>query len=132
MTISVLFLVGRFLFAVPFVMLGVDRLAGWPTPAWSSGGGAWSAWSGPPGVVLGVWGDIAALVMGVAVVGGGIVECRTAEATDATRVRLVGLLGGALVVAALYIAVGSALEPRPHRPRPRSRPALSDASVRSR
>jgi hypothetical protein len=108
MTISVLFLVGRFLFAVPFVMLGTECLL----TADARGLERW--WGlvgliGAVGVVIGVWGDIAALVVGVAVVGGGIVEGRTAEATDATRVRLVGLLGGALVVAALYIAVGSAL-----------------------
>ena len=108
MTISVLFLVGRFLFAVPFVMLGADRLVAADARLverwWAVVGLV-----GAVGVVLGVWGDVAALVVGVAVVGGGVVECRTAEATDAMRVRLVGLLGGALVVAALYIAVGSAL-----------------------
>ena len=108
MTISVLFLVGRFLFAVPFVMLGVERLAAADARLAERWWGLVGL-VGAVGVVLGVWGDIAALVMGVAVVGGAIVECRTAEATDATRVRLVGLLGGALVVAALYIAVGSAL-----------------------
>jgi hypothetical protein len=107
MTISVLFLVGRFLFAVPFVMLGTDRLVAADAPGIERWWGLLGL-VGAAGVVLGVWGDIAALVVGVAVVGGGIVECRT-DATDATRVRLVGLLGGALVVAALYIAVGSAL-----------------------
>jgi hypothetical protein len=107
MTISVLFLIGRFLFAVPFVMLGMDRLLA----ADARGIERW--WGlvgivGAAGVVLGVWGDIAALVIGVSVVGGGIVECRV-DATDATRVRLVALFGAALVTAAVYIAVGSAL-----------------------
>jgi hypothetical protein len=108
MTISVLFLVGRFLFAVPFVMLGVDRLVAVDARLVERWWGLVGL-VGAVGVVLGVWGDVAALVVGVAVVGGGIIEGRTAETTDATRVRLVGLLGGALVVAALYIAVGSAL-----------------------
>ena len=62
MTVSTLFLVGRFLFAVPFVMLGVDRLlatgadgvaekgtgpssVSWAPPAWSSA----SAATSPPG-----------------------------------------------------------------------------------
>jgi hypothetical protein len=108
MTISVLFLIGRFLFVVPFVMIGVDRVVAADARAIERWWGLVGL-VGAAGVVLGVWGDIAALVLGLAVIGGGIIEWRTADATDATRVRLIGLLGGALVVAALYIAVGSAL-----------------------
>lgn len=62
------------------------------------------------GVVLGVYGDVAALVLALAVLGGGIAECQAPETTDDTRLRLVGLLGAAVCVAALYIAVGSALD----------------------
>ena len=109
MSISVLFLVGRFLLAVPFVLLGVEVLG-----AANVGAGRrfWGVVGivGAAGVVLGVWGDIAALVLGVAVIGGGILECRGPEADDATRFRLVGLLGAAVVTAALYIAVGAAID----------------------
>jgi hypothetical protein len=109
MTVSVLFLVGRFLFAVPFVMLGVDGcLSGTATAARR----VWSALGlvGAAGVVLGVYGDVAALVLAVAVLGAGVTECQAPETTDATRLRLVGLLGAAICVAALYIAVGGALD----------------------
>ncbi len=104
MTVSLLFLVGRFLFAVPFVMLGVDRvLAAEATTAEK----AWSALGlvGAAGVVLGVYGDVAALAAAAAVLGCGI----TGRDLDGpARTRLVGLLGAALCVAALYVAVGSA------------------------
>lgn len=109
MTISVLFLVGRFLLAVPFVLLGVEVLG-------ASGTGAgrrfWGVVGivGAAGVVLGVWGDVAALVLGVAVIGGGILELREPDTDDAARFRLIGLLGAAIVTAALYIAVGSAID----------------------
>ena len=109
MTVSTLFLVGRFLFAVPFVMLGVDRLLASGATAAEKG---WAALGvvGAAGVVLGVYGDVAAGLVALAVLGGGIRECRLAETTDATRLRLVGLLGGALCVGALYVAVGSAID----------------------
>ena len=109
MSISVLFLVGRFLLALPFVLLGVEVLG-------ASGVGAGRRfWAGlgliaAAGVVLGVWGDIAALVLAVAVIGGGILESRRPDVDDATRFRLVGLLGAAVVTAALYIAVGTAID----------------------
>ncbi len=109
MTISVLFLVGRFLLVVPFVLLGVEALGG------ADGGGGRRFWGvvgivGAAGVVLGVWGDIAALVLGVAVIVGGVLEYRGPDVDDATRFRLVGLLGAAIVTAALYIAVGAAID----------------------
>lgn len=109
MSISVLFLVGRFLLAVPFVLLGVEGLGA------SDVGAGRRFWAGvgivgAAGVVLGVWGDIAALVLGLAVIGGGILEGRSPEADDATRFRRVGLLGAAVVTAALYIAVGAAID----------------------
>jgi hypothetical protein len=109
MTISVLFLIGRFLLAVPFVLIGVDRLSSadaGPAQRW------WGlvALVGAAGVVLGAWGDAAALVLGAAVVGGGFTELRGPDADDATRLLLVGLLGASIVAAALFIAVGSALD----------------------
>jgi len=109
MTVSVLFLVGRFLFTVPFVMLGVDRVL---APERSTPEKAWAALGlvGAAGVVLGVYGDLAAWVLAVAVLGGGIVECSAPDADDETRLRLVGLLGGAICVMALYAAVGSAID----------------------
>jgi len=109
MTISVLFLVGRFLLAVPFVLLGVEVLGAAEVGV---GRRSWALVGiiGAAGVVLGVWGDIAALVLGVAVIGGGILECRGPDVDDATRFRLVGLLGAAVVTAALYIAVGTAID----------------------
>ena len=109
MTVSVLFLVGRFLFAVPFVMRGVDGLfSDAATPARRM----WSALGlvGAAGVVLGVHGDVSAFALAVVVVGVGITAGQGPDTTDATRLRLVGLLGGALCVAALYIAVGAALD----------------------
>lgn len=109
MTISVLFLLGRFLLAVPFVLLGVEVLG-----ASDAGPGRriWAAVGivGAAGVVLGVWGDMAALVLGVAVIGGAVLECRGPDIDDATRFRLVGLLGAAIVTAALYSAVGVAID----------------------
>jgi hypothetical protein len=109
MSISVLFLIGRFLLVVPFVLLGVEVLG---ASAVGAGRRVWGAVGivGAAGVVLGVWGDIAALVLGVAVIGGGILECRGPDADDATRFRLVGLLGAAMVTTALYIAVGAAID----------------------
>jgi len=109
MTISVLFLVGRFLVAVPFVLLGVEVLS-----ASEAGAGRWF-WGavgivGAAGVVLGVWGDIAALVLGLAVLLGGVLESRSPGTDDTTRFGLVGLLGAAIVTAALYIAVGTAID----------------------
>jgi hypothetical protein len=109
MTISVLFLVGRFLFAVPFVMVAVDRI---PTEGVRPADKAWAALGllGAAGVAVGAWGDVAALVVAVAVVGSGIAERGVATEDDATRMRLVGLLGGAVCIAALFIAVGTALD----------------------
>jgi len=109
MSISVLFLVGRFLLAVPFVLLGVEVLG---TSDARAGRRLWGVVGiiGAAGVVLGVWGDIAALVLGVAVIGGGILGGRDPDVDDAARVRLVGLLGAAIVTAALYIAVGAAID----------------------
>jgi hypothetical protein len=109
MTISVLFLVGRFLLAVPFVVLGVEVLGS------SDPGAGRRFWAvvgivGAAGVVLGVWGDIAALVLAVAVIGGGVLECRGPDVDDATCSRQLGLLGAAVVTAALYIAVGTAID----------------------
>jgi len=109
MSISVLFLVGRFLLAVPFVVLGIEVLGA------SDVGAGRRFWGvvgivGAAGVVLGVWGDIAALVLGLAVLVGGILECREPDTDDTTRFRLVGLLGAAIVTAALYIAVGTAID----------------------
>ncbi len=109
MSISVLFLVGRFLLVVPFLLLGVEVLGS------SDAGPGRKVWAlvgivGAAGVVLGVWGDIAALVLGVAVIGGGILECRAPDTDDATRFRLIGLLGAAIVTASLYIAVGTAID----------------------
>jgi hypothetical protein len=109
MTVSVLFLIGRFLLAVPFVVLGVEVVG---SAAAGPGRRVWALVGivGAAGVVLGVWGDVAALVLGAAVLGGGILECRAPDTDDATRLRLVGLLGAGVVTAALYIAVGSALD----------------------
>jgi hypothetical protein len=109
MSISVLFLAGRFLLAVPFVLLGVEVLGA------SDVGAGRRLWGvvgsvGAAGVVLGVWGDIAALVLAVADIGGGVLEGRGPDVDDDTRFRLVGLLGAAIVTAALYIAVGTAID----------------------
>jgi len=106
MTVSVLFLAGRFLFAVPFVMVGVDRLLA-PRASAAERVFAAAGLLGAAGVVLGVYGDLAALALGAAVVGAGITQ-RPGEEADTYR--LVGLLGGAVCVAALYAAVGSALD----------------------
>ncbi len=106
MTISILFLVGRFLLAVPFVLLGVDRLL---DRAAAPAERAWAVLGlvGATGLVLGVAGDVAGLVVAVAVVGAAI----TGRPDDeADTYRQVGLLGAALCAAALYVAVGSALD----------------------
>lgn len=107
MTISVLFLVGRFLFAVPFVMVGVDRLQG---PGSTSGERVWGAVGvlGAAGVVLGLWGDAAALVLAIQVVGMGLAGRGTKD--DELVVTAIGLVGGALVVAAVYAGLGDALD----------------------
>ncbi len=109
MTISVLFLVGRFLLAVPFVLLGIDRMVSAearPAQRW------WGlvALAGAAGVILGAWGDVAALVLAAAVVGGGTTGLRGPESDDEARLLLIGLFGAAIVTAALYIAVGAALD----------------------
>ena len=103
MTVSVLFAVGRLLFVVPFVLLGVDRVL---DDGSSPGARVWAAGGlvGAAAVALGAWGDVAALVVGLATVGIGVQE----DGDD--RLRLVGLLGGALCIAALYAAVGAALD----------------------
>jgi hypothetical protein len=106
MTISVLFLVGRFVFVVPFVLGGVDRLlADDERPVAKS----WAALGlvGAAGVALGAWGDLAALVVAVAILGAGIAD---GAADGDRRLPQVGLLGAALCVAALSLAVGSALD----------------------
>ena len=108
MTISVLFLAGRLLLAVPFVLLGVERLVA------PDAEGAERLWGllglvGAAGVVLGAWGDAAALVLGVAVVGTGFADV-SEDAGAPASLRLVGLLGAAVVTGALYIAVGHALD----------------------
>ena len=105
MSVSLLFVVGRFLFAVPFVMVGTDRLLD------DAATGAQKAWAllallATVGVVLGVYGDVAALVLAVAIVGIGIADAPEGDA----RFHLVGLLGGALCIAALYLAVGTAID----------------------
>jgi hypothetical protein len=110
MTVSVLFLVGRFLFAVPFVVLGVERaLARRANP----GDRVWAVLgvAGAAGIVLGAWGDLAALLTGLAVLGEGIAaEGAAVRPDDPTRFRMIGLLGAAVCVAAVYAAVGSALD----------------------
>ena len=105
MSVSVLFVVGRFLFAVPFVMIGTDRLLD------DGATGAQKAWAllamlATVGVVLGVYGDVAALVLAVAIIGIGIADAPE----DDARFQLVGLLGGAICIAALYLAVGTAID----------------------
>jgi hypothetical protein len=109
MSVSVLFLIGRFLLVVPFVMIGVDRLLADET---SVAERAWSAVGllAAVGVVLGAWGDVAAFTLGVAAIGLAVVEAHPPEEVDAARFRLVGLLGAAVVTAACFIAVGTALD----------------------
>lgn len=104
MTVSILFLVGRFVFAVPFVLVGVDRIVDDEAP------GAAKAWAAlglltTAAVVLGVYGDVAALALAAVIVG-----MTVGGAEDDERLHLVGLLGGALCIAALYAAVGSAID----------------------
>ena len=104
MTVSALFLAGRFVLAVPLVVIAVDGLADdETTPATR----AWSvlALLAAAAVVLGLWGDVAALGLAAAIAGLGVVERRLDR-----RALLVGLLGGAVCVAALYAAVGSAID----------------------
>ena len=105
MSVSLLFLVGRFLFAVPFVMVGTDRLLN------DDASGGQKAWAllgllAAAGVVLGAYGDVSALVLAVAIIGIGIADAPE----DDVRFHLVGLLGGALCIAALYLAVGTAID----------------------
>ncbi len=109
MSVSVLFLVGRFLLVVPFVLIGVDRVLGDETP---TGERVWSALGvlAAAGVILGAWGDLSAFALGVAIIGLGVTECRRPDTDDATRLRFVGLLGGAVVTAACFAAVGTALD----------------------
>ena len=109
MTVSVLFLLGRFLLAVPFVMVGMDRALSDQAPR---GERLWSAVGvlAAAGVVLGVYGDAAALVLGVATVGIGVIECQRPGTDDATRLRFVGLLGAAIATAACVAAVGTAID----------------------
>jgi hypothetical protein len=109
MTVSVLFLLARLLVAVPLVVVGVDRVLDGDSPPVPR---AWSALGlvGATGLVVGVWGDAAALVAAVAVLGGGVDESRRSGTIDEARARLVGLLGGALCVAVLYVAVGDAID----------------------
>ena len=106
MTVSVLFLVGRFLFAVPFVLAGVDRLLAGAAPPASR---AWSALGlvGAAGVVLGVYGDVAAAVLAVAAVAGVLGQ---EPRQEGELERSIGLVGAALCVAALFVAAGSALD----------------------
>ena len=66
--------------------------------------------AGAAGVILGAWGDVAALVLAAAVVGGGTTGLRGPESDDEGRLLLIGLFGAAIVTAALYIAVGAALD----------------------
>lgn len=103
MTVSLLFLAGRIVLAVPIVLYGVDRIVDDRAPG---GDRLWAALAvvGTAGVVVGVWGDAAALVLGVAALGAAVAG-RADE-----RMAAVGLLGAAVVVAALYTAVGTALD----------------------
>jgi hypothetical protein len=109
MTVSVLFLVGRFVFVVPFVLLGVDRI---PDGEATAAVRAWATLGllGAAGVALGAWGDVAALVLALAVFGAEVSDGRDEGAGADARLASVGLLGGALCVAALYAAVGAALD----------------------
>lgn len=108
MSVSLLFVAGRLLFAVPVVVWAVDRLL---DDAASAAAKVWSALAllAASAVVLGLWGDVAALALAVALIGSGVVDDRPDEAGD-RRVLLVGLVGGALCVAALYAAVGTAID----------------------
>jgi hypothetical protein len=104
MTVSALFLAGRFLLAVPFVVIGVDAVQG------DEVDGASRVWAvlatlAAAAVVLGLWGDVAAFALAATIAGLGVAERRLDR-----RALLVGLLGGALCVAALYAAVGDAID----------------------
>ena len=103
MTVSLLFVAGRLLFAVPIVVWSVDRLL---DDAATVAAKVWAllALATASAVVLGLWGDVAALALAVALIGAGVVDDRD------DRVLLVGLVGGALCVAALYAAVGTAID----------------------
>jgi hypothetical protein len=109
MSVSLLFLVGRVLLVVPFVLIGVDRVldaeARGDERAWSAMGVLAAA-----AVVLGAWGDVAALVLGLTAIGLGVVERRHSGPGDAVLLRSVGLLGGAVITAACFAAVGTALD----------------------
>ena len=106
MTVSLLFVAGRLLFAVPIVVWAVDRLLDDVATAAAK---VWAvlALVSASAVVLGLWGDVAAFALAVALIGSGVVDDREDDRTD-RRVLLVGLVGGALCVAALYAAVGTA------------------------
>jgi hypothetical protein len=108
MTVSLLFVAGRLLFAMPIVIWAVDRVLDDATTAAVK---VWAvlALGGASAVVLGLWGDVAALGLAAALVGMGVVDDREDAGAD-RRILLVGLVGGALCVAALYAAVGTAID----------------------
>jgi hypothetical protein len=108
MTVSLLFVAGRLLFAVPIVVWAVDRAL---DDAATVAAKLWAALTlaAASAVVLGLWGDVAALALAVALIGSGVVDDREDDLAD-RRILLVGLVGGALCVAALYAAVGIAID----------------------
>jgi hypothetical protein len=103
MSMSVAFLVGRFLLAVPVVVLGLSD-AREPDSSGATKVAALLGVLGAAGVVLGVWGDVAALVMAAGVVG-----TTMGRGTEAV-LSGIGLAGGAVVVFAVYAGVGDALD----------------------
>lgn len=105
MTVSVLFLVGRFLLAVPFVLLGVEGLTrGSAARRVGHLVGVLAAGA----VVLGWWGDLAAVVLGAQVLVLRVLA--PAEPGPEARLTGVGLLGACVVTAACFAAVGAALD----------------------
>jgi hypothetical protein len=103
---SLAFLVGRFLFCVPFVMVGAnDVVDPGPDPR-RRGLGALGV-IGAAMVILGAWGDVGALVLVVQALLTTLAGRREGLiwALDG-----LGLVGGALVVFAVYAGVGHALD----------------------
>jgi putative oxidoreductase len=106
-SVSVAFVVGRFLLVVPVVLLGTsDALDAEATPGARlvAAAGVLAA----AGVVLGVWGDLAALVLAAQVLLVGLAPRPGVPQTEAL-LTAIGLAGGALVVFAVYAGVGEAL-----------------------
>jgi len=103
MTVSLTFLVARFLLVVPFVLIGADRLR---TPG---GRRVWAALGlvGAASVTVGLWGDLGALLLALVALGWALSDPRFSE----ERLLLaVGLAGGAIAVFAVYAAVGEAID----------------------